>query len=63
MAYITGADEDCGVASVSTENACYLVMERRDVVTVSLLAEFAEAAEILPDLGRSESQLLAELKR
>ena len=62
MADVAGADEDGIIAPVNAENAADLVMQRRDIIAVALLAEFAEAAEILPDLRRREPKLLAKLK-
>lgn len=61
-AYMTDADENSGIPSVGSENRGDVVSEALDVVTVALLTETSETAEVLTDLRRSETELLAELK-
>ena len=51
VAQVAGADDDDLVAAVDAQNVADLGAQLRHVVTVALLAEFAEAAEILADLG------------
>ena len=50
MPDVADADQDRPKASVHTEDRSNLFPQRCDIVSVSLLAEFPEAAEILPDL-------------
>ena len=47
---IARADQDRGIAFVQTENIRQLISKRDHVVSVTLLAEPAEAVQILPDL-------------
>ena len=56
---VAHADEDGGIAAVHAENLCDLAAERDDIITVALLAELAEAAEVLADLGRRKPHLAA----
>jgi hypothetical protein len=60
---VADTDENGGVASVHTENGGNLRTERGDIISVTLLAEFAEAAEILTNLRRGQSKLMTQLER
>ena len=60
-AYVADADEDDGEVAVHAEYAGDLAAQTRDIVAVALLAEFAEAAEVLTDLAAGQSHLTAEL--
>ena len=51
VAQVAGADDNELVAAVDAQNVADLGTQLRHVVAVALLAEFAEAAEILTDLG------------
>ena len=57
---MAGADDDDLVAAVDAQNVADLGAQLRHVVTVALLAEFAEAAEILADLGGGDVHLCAQ---
>ena len=63
MPDIADTDQNGFIAAVHTENNRYLFAQNRDIITVALLAEFTEAAEILPDLGRRQTELLSEFRR
>lgn len=58
---VADADEDDGEVAVHSEYGGYLTAQTGDVVAVALLAEFAEAAEVLPDLGGGQRHLPAQL--
>ena len=60
VAQVAGADDDDLVAAVDAQNVADLGAQLRHVVTVALLAEFAEAAEILADLGGGDVHLCAQ---
>ena len=60
VAQVAGTDDDDLVAAVDAQNVADLGAQLRHVVTVALLAEFAEAAEILADLGGGDVQLCAQ---
>ena len=63
MTDISDADQNGTKPAVHPENTGNLCPQRRNIVAVTLLAEFAETAEILPDLRRRQAKLLAEFKR
>ncbi len=58
---VADADEDGAVAPVHAEDGCDLRAQCGDLVAVALLAEFAEAAEVLTDLRGGEAELAAQL--
>ena len=58
---VADADQDRGKAPVRAENTGDLGAESGYIVAVALLSEFAEAVEIMPDLGGREAQLLPQL--
>ena len=58
---VADADENGAVAPVHTEDGCDLRAECGDFIAVALLAEFAEAAEVLTDLRGGETKLAAQL--
>lgn len=60
VAQVAGADDDDLVAAVDAQNVADLGAQLRHVVTVALLTEFAEAAEILADLGGGDVHLCAQ---
>ena len=62
MADVADTDEDGGEASVHTEDRCDLRTQRGDIISVTLLAEFAEAAEILTNLRRGQPKLMTQLE-
>ena len=60
MADVADTDEDSGEASVHTEDRCDLRAQCGDIISITLLAEFAEAAEILPDLRGGDVHFSAQ---
>ena len=60
-ANVADADEYDGEVAVHAENGGDLPAQAGDVVAVTLLAEFSEAAEVLPYLGGGQRHLPAEL--
>ena len=60
-AYVADADEDDREVAVHAEYGGDLAAQAGDIVAVALLAEFAEAAEVLPYLGGGQRHLPAEL--
>ena len=57
---VARAQQDCAVQLVQPHDVGDLLMERRYIITVSLLTESAKAVQILPDLRRGE---LHELRK
>ena len=62
MADVADTDEDSGEASVHTQNRRDLRAQCGDIISITLLAEFAEAAEILTDLRRGQPKLMTQLE-
>ena len=60
VAQVAGADDDELVAAVDAQNVADLGAQLRHVVAVALLAKFAEAAEILTDLGGRDGHFRAQ---
>ena len=60
MAQMAHADDDKPVAVVDAQNVADLGPQLRHVVAIPLLAELAEAAEILADLGGSDVHLVSQ---
>ena len=58
---IAGTDDDEVVVVVHTQDVADLAPELLHIVAVALLAELAEAAEVLADLGGGDVHLLAQL--
>ena len=58
---VADADQNGRVVAVHTEDLGDLAAQRHHVVAVALLAEFAEAAEVLTDLRGSQPHLAAKL--
>lgn len=63
VAQVAGADDDEAVLLVHAENVTDLGAQLQNVVAVALLAELAEAAEVLTDLRGGETELAAQLAR
>ena len=61
LAYLACAHKNNGVSSVNAEYGGNVGAESLYIVAVALLAEFAEAGEVLTDLGRSKTHLGAKL--
>ena len=62
MTDVADADKDGGKASVHTEDRRDLRAQCGDIISITLLAEFAEAAEILTDLRRGQPKLMTQLE-
>ena len=60
MAQMAHADDDKPVAVVDAQNVADLGPQLRHVVAIPLLAELAEAAEILADLGGGDVHLVPQ---
>ena len=60
MTKMPHADDDDAVPAVDAENVADLRPQLRHVVAVALLAEFTEAAEILPDLRGGDVHFSAQ---
>ena len=60
MTDVADADQNGGIAAVHAEDIGDLAAERNDIVSVALLAELPEAAEVLTDLRRCESHLTTQ---
>lgn len=60
VAQIAYADHDQMVVVVHTQNVADFRPQFLHVVSIALLAEFAEAAEVLPDLGGGDIHLLSQ---
>ena len=60
MAQMAHADDDEPVAVVDAQNVANLGPQLRHVVAIPLLAELAEAAEILADLGGGDVHLVPQ---
>ena len=60
VAQVAGADDDEAVLLIHAENVTDLGAQLQNVVAVALLAEFTEAAEILPDLRGGDVHFLPQ---
>ena len=58
---VAHTDDNEAVALVNAQDMANLRAELGNIVAIPLLAEFAEAAEVLPDLGGGQRHLPAEL--
>ena len=61
MAQVAGADDDEVMIVVHAQDVADLAPEFLYIIAVALLAELAEAAEVLADLGGGDVHLLAQL--
>ena len=60
---VADTDQYGAEAPVHAHDGGDLCAQSGHIIAVTLLAEFTEAAEVLPDLGRGQAELLAQIER